>query len=142
MDFVTFTTSFLGGGLAGGCVNVLYNRLFRWRDLRTKFYPVLNNMYSAYIVRMENPQGRYWVTIVGQIPAKEDEDFVNHRSDFLSDLIQFNELKEARSLRKTILDNFVKGDHTPGSTVKYDLAPERKALGDCMQTLHKKLKID
>jgi hypothetical protein len=121
---------------------VLHNRLSRARDLRTKFYPVLSDMYSAYIVRMENPQGRYWMIVVGRIPAKEDEDFVNHRSHFISDLIQFNELKEARMLRKAILDNFGKGDHTRDSTVKYDLLPERKALGDCVQTLHKKLNID
>jgi hypothetical protein len=142
MDFVTFATSVLGGGLAGGCVNVLHNRLARSRDLRTKFYPVLSNIYSAYVIRMENPDGRYWVTTVGQLPSKEDEAFVNHRADFISDLIQFNELKEARKLRKAIMDHSFEGDHTLGATTKHDLAPECKALGDCLRTLHKKLSID
>ena len=142
MDFVTFATSVLGGGLAGGCINVLFNRLSLWRDLRTKFYPVLNNIYSAYVIRMDNPQGRYWVTIVGQNPSNEDEEFVDHRSNFISDLIQFNELKEVRKLRKVIMENSVKGDHTPGAVINHDLGPECKALGNCLHTLHKKLNLD
>jgi hypothetical protein len=50
-------------------------------------------MYSAFIIQMEKPEGRYWVTVVGKVPADEDEDFVNHRSNFLADLIQFTELR-------------------------------------------------
>lgn len=141
MEFATFATSVLGGGLAGGCVNVIHNRLIRWRDLRTKFYPVLNNIYSAYVIRMEKPEGRYWVTIVGQNPSNEDAEFVDHRSNFISDLIQFNELKEARSLRKEMLDNAMSGHHTPGILTKVDLAPEATALDTCLKTLHKKLKL-
>lgn len=99
-------------------------------------------MYAAFMIRMENPKGRYWVIIVGKVPADEDAEFVNHRSNFLDDLIQFNELREARKLRKTMIDNFMKGDHADGTTMKYDLEPELKALSDCVRVLHKKLKID
>lgn len=133
--------SFLGGGLAGACVSVFFNRLFHWRELRTKFYPLLSNMYSAYVIRMENPEGRYWTTIVGNVPSPEDNDFVEHRSSFLSDLVQYNELKEVRVLRRKLLDNAMSGNHNPGEEAKLDLAPEAAALGACLAKLHKKLKI-
>lgn len=141
MNFGGIIASLLGGGLAGGCVSVFFNRLFHWRDLRTRFYPKVNNIHSAYVIRMEKPDGRYWATIVGNNPSSEDEEFVDHRSSFISDLVQFNELKEARSLRKALLDNAMHGDHTPGELTKVDLAPEFKALNVCLQKLHTKLKI-
>ena len=74
--------------------------------------------------------------------APEFRDFVNHRNNFVVDLIQFNELKEARKLRKDMVLYSMTGDHTEGKEVKHDLVPEYKALEDCMKTLHKKLKID
>jgi hypothetical protein len=80
---IVIMASVLGGGLAGACVSVFFNRLFHRRELRTKFYPVLNNMHSAYVIRMENPEGRYWTTIVGNMPSPEDDEFVDHRSTFL-----------------------------------------------------------
>ena len=123
-------------------MSTLANRFFHWRALRTQFYPKLSNMCSAFIIRMEKPEGRYWVTIVGKIPSAEDEEFVEHRSNFLSDLIQFNELKEARNLRKLMLDNAFGADSTPGMMVKLDLAPEAEALNACMKKLHDKLKLD
>jgi hypothetical protein len=135
--------SFLSGGLAGGCVSVFLNRWFHWRDMRVKFYPVLNNIHSAYIIRMEKPEGRYLVNIVEQNPSLEDEEFVDHRSNFIvSDLIQFNELREVRKLRKAIMENQAKEHKTPGILTKLDLTPECLALGECLKTLHKKLKID
>ncbi len=133
--------SLLGGGLAGGLVNVFFNRLFRWRDLRTRFYPKLSNIYSAYVIRMEKPEGRYWVTVVGNEPSSEDRAFVGLRSDFISDLVEFNELKEARILRKQVLDNAMSGHHVPGILTKVDLAPEADALNTCLKTLHKKLNL-
>jgi hypothetical protein len=138
---IAIIASVLGGGLAGACVSVAFNRLFHWRELRTKFYPVLNNMYSAYVIRMAKPEGRYWITIVGNIPSPEDEDFVDHRSSFLSDLVQYNELKEVRVLRRQLLHNAISGHHNPGEVAKLDLAPESAALDACLITLHKKLKI-
>lgn len=133
--------SFLGGGLAGACVSVLSNRIFHWRELRTKFYPVLNNMHSAYVIRMTNPQGRYWTNVVGYVPSPEDEDFVEHRASFLGDLVQYSELKEVRILRRKMLDNAMSGDHEPGEVATLDLAPESAALSTCLLTLHKKLRI-
>lgn len=134
--------SLLGGGLAGGCLSVLFQWNRRLRDLRTKFYRGLSNIYSAYVIRMEKPEGRYWVTIVGQTPSNEDLEFVDHRANFLLELVEFNELKEARTLRKEMLENAMSGHHTPGILTKVDLLPESKALGDCLHTLHKKLSLD
>lgn len=142
MELSTLAASFLGGGLSGGCVNVWFNRQSRHRDLRTKLYPKLNDIHSAYLIRMEKPEGRYWVTIVGNNPSDADEEFVNHRSTFISDLIQFNQLREARALRKRIIENSLNGHHTPGLLTKLDLTPEARALNDCLKILHKKLRLD
>jgi hypothetical protein len=133
--------SLIGGGLAGASVSVISNRIFHWRELRTKFYPVLNNMFAAYAIRMQNPNGRYWTIIVGYMPSPEDKDFVEHRSSFIAELVQYNELKEVRILRKQLLDNMSKGNHTHGEELKLDLLPESKALGVCFTKLHKKLKM-
>jgi hypothetical protein len=142
MGILSFAVSLLGGGLAGGCLSIWYQHRKRIRDLRTQFYPKLNNIHSAYLIRMEKKEGRYWTTIVGNVPSNEDAEFVDHRAQFLSDLIQFNELDEARRLRQTMLDNAMKGHHTPGLLTKVDLKPEAEALGKCMQILHLELKLD
>jgi hypothetical protein len=137
--------SLVSGGLAGGFVSAIFNRIFHWRALRTQFYPKLNNMYSAYVIRFAetpNGRGRYWVNIVGNLPSDEDEEFVNHRADFIAELIAFNELKEARRLRQAILDNSADAESTPGLLSKLDLQPEFNALDNCMKILHKKLKLD
>ena len=139
---IAIIASLFSGGLAGAFVSVLANRIFHRRDLRTKFYPLLNNMFSAYVIRMQNPEGRYWTTVVGHVPSPEDERFVDHRSSFISDLVQYNELKEVRILRKRIMGNSAGGDHTVGKVLKTDLAPESAALHACFITLHKKLKLD
>ena len=137
---LTLLVAIVSGGLAGGIVSAISNRIFHWRAKRTDFYPKVSNMYSGYIIRFETPNGRYWTNIVGQNPSSADMDFVGHRSDFLQELIAFNELKEARVLRKAMLDN---SNHTlsPGSTLKLDLGPEANALNECMKVLHKKLKL-
>jgi hypothetical protein len=137
-------TALASGGLAGGVVSAVSNRIFHWRALRTQFYPKLNNMYSAYVVRFnETPQGqgRYWVTVVGQNPSPDDEEFIDQRATFIHDLIAFNELKEARKLRQAILDNSGREHVTPGILSKLDLQPEADALNTCMNILHKKLKL-
>lgn len=138
---IGIVASLIGGGLAGASVSVIFNRIFHWRELRTKFYPVLNNMFSAYAIRMENPSGRYWITTVGYNPSPEDNDFVEHRSAFIAELVEYNELKEVRVLRKQPMDNMARGNHTPGEELKLDLLPESKALGACFTVLHKKLKL-
>jgi hypothetical protein len=141
MNFAGILASLLGGGLAGGCMSVFLTRVFHRRELRTKFYPKVSDMCSAYAVRMQSPEGGYWVTVVGNIPASEDQQFVDHRSSFISDLVEFNELREARLLRRCLLENQMRADHTPGVKIKLDLAPESQALVVCLQKLHKKLKI-
>ena len=133
--------SLIGGGLAGAVVSVFSNRIFHRRELRTKFYPLLSDMYSAYVIRMQNPEGQYWKKTVGYLPAADDEDFVEHRSSFISNLVQYNELKEVRLLRKQMIENSMKGDHTTGKVLITDLAPESAALSACLLVLHKKLKI-
>jgi hypothetical protein len=138
---IQVAASTVSGGLAGAGVSVLFNRLFHWRQLRTKFYPVLSDMYAAYVIRMSKPNGRYWITIIGNNPSPSDEEFVHHRGSFVNDLVQYNELKEVRILRKQLLDYAFGGDHTPGATVKRDFAPESAALLDCLRTVHKKLGI-
>ena len=142
LSAIVIVVSILSGGLAGACVSVFFNRLFHRRELRTKFYPILNDMFSAYVIRMERSEGRYWTTIVGYVPAPEDEEFVDHRSTFISVLVQYNELKEVRALRKEFLDNSMRGDHERGKEMKLDLTPESAALNSCLATLHKKLKLE
>jgi len=141
MNFLGIIASVVSGGLAGACVSGLLNRLFHWRELRTNFYPKILDLYSAYAIRMENPQGRYWVTIVGNNPSREDEEFVDHRSSFISAIVGFNELKEARILRKAFLENMMREQTTPGLPSTLDPAPEFEALGVCLAKLEKKLKI-
>jgi hypothetical protein len=142
MELATVAVSILGGGLAGGCVNVVSSRMARRRDLRTKFYPKLNNMWSAYLVRMQNPQGRYWTLMVGKIPLEEDRPFIEHRVAFMSELVDFNELKEVRTLRTAFLNHMRSGDHTPGIVRQVDLKPEADALDACLRVLHDKLHLE
>src|ERR1700686_2173756 len=137
---LTLLVAIISGGLAGGIVSAISNRIFHWRALRTQFYPKLSNIYSAYIIRFEQPNGRYWTHIVGNNQSDGDEEFVEHRSNFIGALVTYNELKEARVLRKAILDN---SNHnlSPGSALKHDLGPEAGALNECLKVLHKKLKL-
>jgi hypothetical protein len=141
MNFAGIIASVVCGGLAGASVSIFFNRLFHWRALRTQFYPVLNNIWSAYLIRMENPQGRYWTLIVGNNPSQEDVAFVGQRSLFISDLVKFNELKEARILRKQLLDNMMQGSHAKGLPTTIDLQPEFNAISACHKKLHEKLKL-
>lgn len=136
---ITIIVSLLGGGLSGACINVAFNRYARQRQLRTAFYQALLNMYSAYVIRMENPKGRYWITIVGSNPSSDDKDFVEHRSSFISELVQYNELKEVRTLRTLLMDNGATGNHTRGEEFKLDLQPESNGLGACLAKVHKAL---
>lgn len=138
---IAILASVLGGGVAGASVSVAFNRMFHRQDLRIKFYRVLNNMHSAYVIRMENPEGRYWTNIVGKMPAAEDADFVEHRSNFLDELVKYIELKEVPVLRRTFAANMMRGNHKVGEESKLDLTPEAAALGLCLVTLHKKLKM-
>jgi hypothetical protein len=119
---------------------VFFNRRFYSRALRTKFYPKVSNMFSAYVIRLDNPAGRYWITTIGNKPSSDDREFVDHRVSFISDLVEFNELQEARALRTQML-NTMSGNHKPGEKVKYDLAPDYDALEACVKKLHKELEL-
>jgi hypothetical protein len=83
------------------------------------------------------------VRIVNQLPSSEDVTFIDHRSHFLlQDLIEFNELREVRKLRKAIMENEMREVKTLDIMTKLDLVPEMKALDQCLKKLHKKLKIN
>jgi hypothetical protein len=139
MDGLQFAVSMLGGGLAGGCVNTLFNRMFYWRGLRLKFYPTLSDMFSAYRIRMDDENGRYWVTTVGKVPLAQDDNFIRHRMVFISGLIQYTELKEVRVLRKALLQNMMAQTLPDGVPMTTDLMPEFDALTKCVKKLQGKL---
>jgi hypothetical protein len=142
MDGAQLVVSLVSGGLAGGGVSALSNRIFHWRSLRTKFEPILNNFFAAYVIRMEDPVGRYWEGEVGYVPKSDDEEFVYLRSGFIAELIQFNELKEARDLRLSLIRNpNVEGGGKIGDHYKVDLMPEYEAVSRCLDIVHKKLKL-
>ena len=117
---ITIMASVLGGGLAGACVSLAFNRVFHWRDLRTRFHPMLNDMVSAYVIRMENPEGRYWTNTIGYLPSPEDADFVKHRSNFLDELVEYIGLKEVRVLRRQFAANMLSGNHKVGEVSRLD----------------------
>jgi hypothetical protein len=142
MDPSAFVVSLIGGGAVGGLINVAYQWRNRQRDLRTAFYPVLNNMNAAYLIRMQQqPGGNELVQIPDKAPLGADRDFVDHRTAFLSDLIKYTDLKEVIILRQKILDNAFKGAGSTGP-VTTNLVPEAQAIDACMRVLHKKLKLD
>ena len=135
---LTLLVAIISGGLAGGVVTAIFNRISHWRALRTKLSQEVCNMHVAYLIRFKQPNGRYWEHIVGNKPLGADRDFVEQRSHFIGELIEFTELKEARVLRNAILYNsFHK--LPSGSTRKLDLYPEVRALYDCVKVLGKKL---
>lgn len=142
MEFIGIVSGLLSGGLAGGCISIAYNRRIRFRDQRTKFYQKINDIWAAYLIRMDKPGGRYWHTTVGMNPSEDDQEFVDHRATFIVELVQFNELKEARILRTAILNNTANADHTPGAPTTIDLKPEAEAIDACFRKLHKKLRLD
>jgi len=134
--------AFFCGGLGGAIWSSIRTHRKELRQLRTKFYPTVSNIYAAYVIRMDNPSGRYLVQVPDSGPSSEDQKFVDHRTAFVLDLTDFNELPEARHLRTQMANNMFKigEDSNPNSTL--DLAPEAKAINVCLTTLHKKLKLE
>jgi hypothetical protein len=141
MDVWQLVGSILSGGLAGGCVSTVANRTFYLRSLRTRFFPRLDDMHSAYVLRMESQEGRYLLQVPNFLPLRPDAEFVNHRTQFIGSLAQFNELKEARDLRKKIVKNQASPSlqTSTGSGLILDLLPEYEALSACVALIHKKL---
>lgn len=142
MNVWQFMISMLGGGLAGGLVSTWLNRIFHWRALRTRFHPHLNNFWGEYVLRIQNSDGRHWETKVGYEPLPKDKKFVEHRTDFVFRLVEFNELKEARELRKKMLTTLNPDHAEKGEIIKTDLTPEYRAVEECLMTVQKKLKLD
>ena len=141
MDVGQFLVSLVGGGLAGGCVSVVSGRVFHWRTLRTQFHPILNHFWGAYSIRIEKSEGRHLTTIVGKAPPSEDDGFIRHRSSFIHELVRFNELKEARELRKGLITNLNPQGASVGSTIETDLMPEYEAVSKCLKIVQGKLKL-
>jgi len=71
------------------------------------FYPKVNDIHSAYLIRMETPEKQYLEMTVDRRPSTKDAEFVDRRSLFISDLVQFSELKEARVLRTELANNIL-----------------------------------
>jgi hypothetical protein len=141
MDNAQLVVSMVGGGLAGGAVNVLFNRIFHWRSLRIKFYPKLSDMLSTYTIRMEDPQGRYMKQTVGISPSPDDDKFIRHRGSFMVGIVEFTELREARNLRRQILKNQHWAVEPDGTVVTTDLMPEYEAVNACMAIVDDKLDL-
>jgi hypothetical protein len=143
MDVGQFLVSIISGGLAGGSVSTFANRRYYLRSLRTRFYPKVNNLLAAYVIRMEDPKKRVLVQQPGYLPSDDDLKFVDHRSSFIHGLVEFNELEEAREVRKKLVNNmFSSASSNDGSETAVDLMPEYKAIEHCHDRLHKKLKLN
>jgi hypothetical protein len=142
MDALQLVASIVSGGLAGAVVSVTSSRIFYRRALRTKLYPKVSNLYTAYLVRMESPEGQYWTGRVGFQPHQEDREFIDQRTAVALDLIEFNELEEARKLRRTLIETMSSVEVKQGEPFKSDLKPELDAISECMNILHKKLRLD
>lgn len=141
MDGAQTVVSVISGGVAGACVSAVSNRIFHWRALRTQFHPKLNNIMGEYAIRFEKPKGRYWIGTVGKVPLQSDEAFVDRRTEFLLDLPQYNELREARELRRAMMTT-INPDRLPeGSPITTDLWPEYQAILKCIDIVQKKLKL-
>jgi hypothetical protein len=56
-------------------------------------------------------------------------------------LPQFNELKEARELRRALITNPNPHHAETGTDIKTDLMPEYQAILRCLDTVQKKLKL-
>jgi len=141
MDGAQTVVSVVSGGLAGALVSVFSNRIFHWRALRTQFHPQINNIMGEYAIRFEKPEGRYWMGVVGKVPLPSDVAFVNHRTKFLLDLPQFNELHEARELRRAMMITLNPDRLPEGSPITTDLLQEYQAILKCLEIVEKKLKL-
>jgi hypothetical protein len=91
---------------------------------------------------MEKQDGRWLVLTAGDPPPSEDEKFVYHRSSFICDLVQFNELDEAILLRTQLWNHMCKTAGGKCAAAKIDLVPESEAISVCLGTLHKKLGLE
>jgi hypothetical protein len=141
MDGLQLIASTLCGGLAGASVSTISNRMAHRRAIRTLFHPELNNVMGAYAIRFINPEGRYRTFHIGYAPSPEDTQFVDHRTEFVMNLPRFNELKEARDLRRVLITPRHPGGEM-GTEVTMDYLPEYQAILKCLGTVQKKLGLE
>jgi hypothetical protein len=80
-------------------------------------------------------------TVVGKVPLSEDDGFIRHRSSFIYELVRFNELKEARELRKGMIANLNPRCASVGSAIETDLTPEYESVSKCLKIVQGKLKL-
>jgi hypothetical protein len=146
MDLGQFIVSIISGGLAGGSVSTFANRRYYLRSLRTKFYPKVNDVLAAYVIRLEDPKKLFLIQEPDHLPTDDKElKFVDHRSNFIHGLVEFNELEEAREVRKKLVDSSFAGvvvvspDETSEKGI--NLIQEYRAIKHCHDLLHKKLKL-
>ena len=71
MDLGQIIVSIISGGLAGGSVSTFANRHYYLRSLRTRFYPKVNNIHAAYLLRLQDPQKRLLSLTPGYLPADD-----------------------------------------------------------------------
>jgi hypothetical protein len=56
-------------------------------------------------------------------------------------MVAFNELKEARELRRKLVERQAKEPGEKGDVRKIDLVPDYQALSDCLDKIEKKLRL-
>jgi hypothetical protein len=83
MDRWQLAISLVSGGLAGGSVSTISNRISYRQSLRTKLFPKLIDMYSAYVIRMEEWDRKTLVQHSDFLQDMQNKAFVAHRSNFI-----------------------------------------------------------
>jgi hypothetical protein len=142
MTIVSPIISLIGGGLAGGALSLYFNRRYYLRKMRTELYPHLEKMIRAYEIRALLPEGKGWIVDGRRYhPGPSDDDFRADRRDFISRLVGFNELKEARELRGTMISSTIPLSPEDGFPTA-ELAKEVDALSQCFKTIQEKLRLE
>ena len=145
MDPLTIVSpliSLIGGGLAGGALSLYFNRRYYLRKMRTELYPYLEKMVRAYGIRSILPEGKSWIVDGRKYrPGPTDDEFRAARTEFISRLVGFNELKEARELRGTMISSTIPPDPDDGFPTT-ELDKEADALSQCFKTIQKKLRLE
>lgn len=142
MTIVSPIISLVGGGLAGGALSLYFNRRYYLRKMRTELYPHIEKMVRAYEIRSLLPEGKGWIVDGTKYrPGPSDDDFRAARKEFISRLVGFNELKEARELRGTMISSTIPPDPGDGFPTA-ELEKEADALSQCFKTIQRKLRLE
>jgi hypothetical protein len=98
-------------------------------------------MVRAYEIRSLLPEGKGWIVDGRKYrPGPSDDDFRATRREFISRLVGFNELKEARELRGTMISSMIPPDPDDGFPTA-ELEKEADALSQCFKTIQRKLNL-